>query len=655
MTLSKIVIANRGEIASRIIRTCHKLGIATVVVYASPDVDLPFVAEADEAIELPGKQASETYLLVDKIIAAAKLTNADAIHPGFGFLSEQAAFASRCAQEGIIFVGPNPGAIASMGIKSKAKEIMEQHGVPVIKGYRGSEQSVDFLVQQAIAIGFPVLIKAVAGGGGKGMRIAENEAAVAAAILAAQQEALHAFGNAELMIERYFKKARHIEFQIFGDQHGQVVHLFERECSIQRRYQKVLEESPAPGMSASLRDQMGAAAITAAKAINYDNAGTVEFILDENGAFYFLEMNTRLQVEHPVTEMITGIDLVAWQILVAEGQPLPLQQKDIHRTGHALECRLYAEDALSSFLPCTGTVHHWATAELDGVRYETGVGEGSEVGIYFDPMLAKIISHASNRQAAIRKMQQALRKLYCLGLTTNQAFLMHILQQSSFANAPYHTGYIKAFYAPEQLKNRIEDQLHLAVISAFLHVWSVRKKDQLLLPHLSSGWRNQSYQKNKLLFEYENTEIIFNYTVGDTCIEGQIGSVIYQIKLKDYGSNHLRFSLNGHQKTMAIAVNSNQYYVHIPELGPINLVLKPRFPLVEKAAEKGDYKAPMPGEVLTVLVKQGQVVKPGQALITLLSMKMENTIVANESGVVSEIYVKASDTVSKETLLVKIE
>jgi 3-methylcrotonyl-CoA carboxylase alpha subunit len=654
MTITKILIANRGEIASRIIRTCRKMGIATVVVYAIPDAALPFVLEADEAVALNGYQASESYLMVDKIIAAAHQTQADAVHPGFGFLSENASFATRCGQEGLLFIGPNPAAIASMGLKSTAKEIMEKNGVPVIKGYRGAEQTLEFLVEQALAIGFPVLIKAVAGGGGKGMRIAESEAALAPAILAAQQEAKHAFGHAELMLERYFSKARHIEFQIFGDQHGNAVHLNERECSVQRRYQKVLEESPAPGLTDTLRKKMGAAAITAAKAINYDNAGTVEFILDQDNAFYFLEVNTRLQVEHPVTEMVTGVDLVAWQILVAEGRPLPLTQEAIVSKGHALECRLYAEDALNDFLPCTGTVKLWDTPALEGIRYESGVANGTEVSIYYDPMLAKIISYDTNRPAAIRRMQQALRKLSCLGLTTNQSFLMHLLQHPQFIEAPYHTGFIKENYRPEVLKSQLESFLEEAVVAAFLYRWYQQENQRQLLPKLRSGWRNQSYQKNKLSFTYESREICLQYTFNGSTFDAQIGDQKKSLSLLACSKQHLRFSINGYHKSMQIAEDSLAYYVHHPQVGPIALSLLPRFPVVEKAAEKGDYKAPMPGEVLCVLVQQGDKVEQGQALVTLLSMKMENTIVANETGLVSEIYVQASDTVAKETLLIKI-
>ncbi|GIV34451.1 MAG: hypothetical protein KatS3mg031_1986 [Chitinophagales bacterium] len=409
-SITKILIANRSEIAIRIMRTCRKMGIATVAVFSEADKNALFVKHADEGIALGGYAASDSYLNQEKIIAAAKRTGADAIHPGYGFLSENESFARRCEQEGILFIGPNSKAIEAMGDKIRAKEIMQKHGVPVVPGYDGEDQSMETLRKEAKKIGFPVLLKASAGGGGKGMRIVREEKTLEKDIEGAKREALSAFGDDTLLIEKYFDSARHIEFQILGDKHGQVIHLFERECSIQRRYQKIIEESPSPVMTDALREKMAAAALKAAQAIKYDNAGTVEFIVDDKLHFYFLEVNTRLQVEHPVTEMVTGLDLVKLQIEVAQGLPLPLSQNDVKQNGHAVECRLYAEDPYNHFLPATGKVLAYLPDESGCTRYDSGVENGSVIDIHYDPMIAKVITWGNTRSDAIRKMKHALRR-----------------------------------------------------------------------------------------------------------------------------------------------------------------------------------------------------------------------------------------------------
>ncbi|MCB0840208.1 MAG: ATP-grasp domain-containing protein, partial [Bacteroidetes bacterium] len=470
-----ILIANRGEIASRIIRSCQKLGITSAVVYTDADANLPFVKEADLAIHIGESEPSKSYLNQNKIITAAKRINADAIHPGYGFLSENASFARRCAEEGIIFIGPNPEAIEAMGSKSHAKAIMEKAGVPTVPGYKGDDQSLEILTKEAIKIGFPVLLKAVAGGGGKGMRIVRSEKEIKPGIEAAKREAKSAFGDDTLIIEKYIDSGRHIEFQIFGDQHGNVIHLLERECTIQRRYQKVIEESPSPIMTETLRAEMGNTAVKAAQALNYDNAGTVEFIYDEQtGKYYFLEVNTRLQVEHPVTEAITGMDLVQMQIESAQGKALNLSQSEVIGNGYAIEARLYAEDPGQNFTPQTGKIHHFSYPEIEGLRMETAIESGSEISIYYDPMIAKIIVWDQNRASAHKKLRYVLQKMICQGLATNQAFLLHILENAEFQTGKYDTHFIEKRIELSRIQVLSPVQTHELAIAGALFSWQQR-------------------------------------------------------------------------------------------------------------------------------------------------------------------------------------
>ncbi|MBP6820827.1 MAG: acetyl-CoA carboxylase biotin carboxylase subunit, partial [Acidobacteria bacterium] len=431
----KILVANRGEIALRVMRTCRAMGIATVAVYSDADANAPHVRFADEAVHIGAAPAKDSYLNAERILEAAKLTGAEAIHPGYGFLSENADFAEACATAGIVFIGPQAKAIRQMGLKSPARKLAAAAGCPVVPGYDGEDQSDKTLQAEILKIGFPVLIKASAGGGGKGMRVVRSESEIAEAIESARREAEKAFGNGALLLEKFVERARHVEVQILGDQHGNLVHLFERDCSLQRRHQKVIEESPSPAVSPELRQQMGEAAVKVGQAINYSNAGTVEFILTPNNQFYFIEVNTRLQVEHPVTEAVTGVDLVKLQIEIAEGKPLPFTQSELKTSGHAIEARLYAEDPANDFLPATGKLHDWRLPEtVEGLRIDSGVEAGSEVGIYYDPMLAKLIAHADDRATAIRKLSYALRQLSVQGVTTNREFLLRLVEHAGFAD-----------------------------------------------------------------------------------------------------------------------------------------------------------------------------------------------------------------------------
>ncbi|MBN8798373.1 MAG: acetyl-CoA carboxylase biotin carboxylase subunit, partial [Stenotrophomonas nitritireducens] len=444
----KILIANRGEIACRVIATCRRLGIATVAVYSDADRDARHVRLADEAVRIGAAPAAERYLRGDAILDAARRTGAQAIHPGYGFLSENAGFARACAEAGIVFIGPPASAIDAMGDKSAAKALMQQAGVPLTPGYHGERQEPAFLRAQADAIGYPVLIKASAGGGGKGMRRVEASTDFEAALASCQREAQSAFGNAHVLVEKYIERPRHIEIQVFGDGHGNVVHLFERDCSVQRRHQKVLEEAPAPGMTPERRAAMGRAATDAARAVGYVGAGTVEFIAAPSGEFWFMEMNTRLQVEHPVTELITGTDLVEWQLRVAAGQPLPKTQAQLAIHGHAIEARLYAEDADRGFLPSTGTLRHLRLPRPDAhVRVDAGVEQGDAITPYYDPMIAKLIVHDVDRDSALRRMRQALAQCRAVGVTTNAGFLHRLVATGSVRQADLNTALIEREHA----------------------------------------------------------------------------------------------------------------------------------------------------------------------------------------------------------------
>lgn len=648
----KILIANRGEIALRVMRTCTRMGISTVAVYSDADADALFVQHANEAICIGGTSPADSYLNMDKIIAAAHQTGADAIHPGYGFLSENATFAQRCANEGIIFIGPNPHAIDQMGSKRQAKLLVQQYQVPTIPGYQGTDQSTDILSAEAHKIGFPVLLKASAGGGGKGMRIVRTPDQMIPAIEAAKRESLSAFGDDMLLIEKYFDSARHIEFQIMGDQHGNIIHCFERECSIQRRYQKIIEESPSVALTPTLRQRMGDAAIAAAQSVGYDNAGTVEFILVPDGNFYFLEVNTRLQVEHPVTEMITGLDLVQLQIEVAQGMPLSITQHDVQQTGHALEVRLYAEDAANNYLPATGTVNLWHTGHTHQVRYDTGIGTGSVISIYYDPMIAKIITHAPSRATAIRAMQYALQQLALLGVTNNKDLLLQILVNPDFAQGNFDTHFLSNQFSYNAHSLTPPQQHHLA-IAALLQQWHKRQQNRTLLTHLPSGWRNLSHQPQTEVFLL-GTEIECNYQLKGNVFTIDIANEKYTARLINISPNHLSAQINNHRLQFSFAETVESIHIHEASIGTATLKKVSPFPDRADAEIKGGYRSPMPGEVVKVLVKVGDKVKSGDGLLVLSSMKMENTIEAAQDGIVEELFVSEKSFVDANTLLIKL-
>ena len=654
--IETILIANRGEISSRVARTCRNMGIRSVAVYSDADKDAPFVGDADMAVHIGPSSVAESYLNQEKIIAAAKAVGADAIHPGYGFLSENSAFAKLCEQNDICWIGPHPEAIHSMGSKSLAKQMMIDHGVPTVPGYQGKEQSEAKLQDEAAKIGYPLLLKATAGGGGKGMRIVREEKELDKAIQSAKREAKSAFGDDELIIEKYIDSGRHIEFQIFGDKHGNVIHLHERECSIQRRYQKVMEESPSPIMTPELRDKMGAAAVNAAKALKYDNAGTVEFIYDDkSGEFYFLEVNTRLQVEHPVTEEITGLDLVQMQIESAMGLALQVEQANVPRNGYALELRLYAENPDNNFLPETGSVHCFDAPDLDGFRLETSVRSGSEISIYYDPMIAKLVVHADNRSQAISKMKYVLEQLVCLGVTTNQGFLLDLMKHQKIHAGNYNTHFIQEEMSESSSQSIAEQDKQESLIAASIHSLQERKQNRTILKHLPLGWRNSPYQDQSDSYELTEEDYKLQYRVEADKMELTIGDNSYDIT--DYHSNGdlVQFAINGIRKKFSIVKNEQDIYVHHPEAGPINLKLKDRLPVLETESEKGSYIAPMPSQVISVLVKEGDKVSSGSPVIVLSSMKMENTISAIEDGIVKEVFVAEGQNISSGTELISID
>jgi len=654
-TINTILIANRGEIASRVIRTCRKMGIRSVAVFSDADADAPFVAEADVAVHIGESAVAASYLDQDKIIGTAKRTGADAIHPGYGFLSENVGFAKRCADEGVIFIGPNPDAIDAMGSKSKAKALMESHDVPTVPGYKGKDQSLETLSAAAKDIGFPVLLKATAGGGGKGMRIVHEEAGVEKAIEAAKRESKSAFGDDELIVEKYIASGRHIEFQIFGDQHGNAIHILERECTIQRRYQKVIEESPSPVLDEGLRDAMGSAAVRAAKALNYDNAGTVEFIFDDKSKeYYFLEVNTRLQVEHPVTEEISGLDLVQMQIESAQGLPLSLTQSDISGKGYAIECRLYAEDAANDFLPVTGRIVNFNIPEVDGLRVDTGIHAGSDISVFYDPMIAKLIVWDTNRSSAHRKMQYVLKNLTCQGITTNQEFLLHLMEHPQFQAGNYNTHFIEEHIELSTFSNKEESAVHLACLASCLYDWSKRENSRKLLRSMPSGWRNNfnDYQRETYLVGDEEIEVMYRYKNGAFQIPGENSDKV--IQLISSGENNVTLLKDGLRSSFVVTSTGTERYVQNEDIGLVTLVKKERFPIKEAEKVKGGYEAPMPSQIIKVLVEEGQTVKSGDGLVVLSSMKMENTIEAAEDGIVEAIYAEEGGNVEAGFLLLKM-
>lgn len=639
---TKILIANRGEIACRVIKTARRMGIRTVAVYSDADRDALFVRLADEAVHIGGAPAAESYLQAERIVEVAKRTGAQAVHPGYGFLSENEGFAEACAREGIVFIGPPVSAIAAMGSKSEAKKLMEAAGVPLVPGYHGDEQAPDFLRQQADQMGYPVLIKASAGGGGKGMRIVEKSEDFIAALESCQREARASFGSDHVLVEKYLQKPRHIEIQVFADTHGNTVYLFERDCSVQRRHQKVLEEAPAPNMGEARRRDMGEAACAAARAVNYVGAGTVEFIVDTtDDRFYFMEMNTRLQVEHPVTEMITGLDLVEWQLRVAAGETLPKQQAELVIHGHAIEARVYAEDPYKGFLPATGTLHTLRPpTESAYVRVDTGVVEGDTITPFYDPMIAKLIVWDENRETALARMERALSEYQVVGLTTNLPFLHRLVTHHAFATADLDTGLIA----------RYQDTLLTPPPAISAEELALLAVAEVLADNPDSrraSWRLNSVAQRSLRFD-DLEDADRHWTVQISQQNGQFCVIVdqqrFELSAERQGAR-LIATLNGHRRQVDVFAQGAQRVLFSATR---RVAVNRHNPFaVNAAGVHGDthLKAPMPGRVEALLAEVGSRVEKGSPLMILEAMKMEHTISAPADGVVQEFYFAAGDQV----------
>jgi acetyl-CoA carboxylase biotin carboxylase subunit len=653
----KVLVANRGEIARRVFRTLRAMGIASVAVFSDADADAPHVADADEAVRIGPPPSRESYLAIDRILAAATQVGADAVHPGYGFLAENADFAARCAEHGLVFIGPPVDAIRRMGSKIEAKAIMAAAGVPVVPGTVGTGLSDAALVAEAKKIGTPLLIKASAGGGGKGMRIVRDLGELAEALGGARREATNAFGDDTLLLERYFDAPRHVEIQIFGDTHGSVVHCFERECSIQRRYQKIIEEAPSPALDAGLRARMGAAAVAAGKAIGYVGAGTVEFILDASGAFYFLEVNTRLQVEHPVTEAITGLDLVRWQILVAQGEPMPLRQDALAIEGHAIEARLYAEDPANDFLPATGRLAIWEPAAATGVRYDSGVERGSVVGIHYDPLLAKIIAYGATRDEATARLVRALRTLGVAGVTTNRALLCAILEHPAFQAGALDTHFIERHLPAEaraEAHDPTEERAHAVVATLAGH--ERRRRTAGPLPaSIPSGWRNNRWRPQEQTFRVGDETLVVCYVAtGADTFEVEAGGSTSRARIAGADERSLTVELDGVRRRFLVATDGPTTYVHSP-LGTTALTAVPRLPPTRRDEIAGGCLAPMPGVIREVRVAPGDKVEKGTVMLVLEAMKMEHQMVAPDAGTVKEVRVEVGQMVDPDTVMIVVD
>src|SRR5215469_10978322 len=634
MIFRRVLIANRGEIAIRIMRTCRAMGIESVAVYSEFDRNAPHVRMADEAVPIGPSPASESYLNIQAIMQAARQTKADAIHPGYGFLGENPEFAAACEKARVVFIGPRSEVIRAMGSKIEARKLAQEAGVPVVPSVAEEDFSKS---------GFPLLIKASAGGGGRGMRIVHRKNEFQEAITAARSEAERAFGDGSLLIEKYVEGARHIEIQILGDQHGNLMHLFERDCSVQRRHQKIIEESPSPAVTVALREKIAEAALTMGRKLGYTNAGTVEFLLSPNGEFYFIEVNTRIQVEHPVTEMVTGLDLVRMQIEIAQGQRLPTERP--RQSGHAIEARLYAEEPTNGFLPSTGTLHVWEIPQgMEGVRIDSGVEAGTEIGVYYDPLLAKIIAHGPDRETAIRKLVYALRHCAAQGVETNREFLIDVLAHEEFRSGRAHTG-----FQPSPQKHTEQDHVFAEVARAYVEHHEAAQR--AILPSIPIRYRNNPYRAigssgHRVVGSSENQEQLEILRVDGSVVGAIINGIKYEFRIT-VGSDRATRTCSGETESQTLYIRSS--------LGQRTVVRSPRYPRPEGAGGRQTANSPMPGQVLRVLVTEGQRVKLGDALIALEAMKMEQTIKAAMNGLVGAILVKPGDIVAPGQKLVEIQ
>jgi propionyl-CoA carboxylase alpha chain len=649
--ISKLLIANRGEIARRIIRTCNEMGISTVAVFSDADADAPFVSEADEAIALGGNTPAESYLRGDAIIAAARSTGADAIHPGYGFLAENADFAEACAAANLIFVGPSPSTIAKMGDKLAAKEIAEALDVPTLRSVEVGSADAAHAADQAESIGYPVLVKASAGGGGKGMRIVRSAELLIESIESAVREAEAAFGNGTVFLEKYLDAPRHIEIQVFGDTHGTLTHLFERECSIQRRHQKIIEESPSTAVGGAQRAEMGAAALKICEAVDYVGAGTVEFLFSDN-RFYFLEMNTRLQVEHPVTELVTGLDLVRLQIEVAEGSPLPPEAVSPTINGHAIEARLYAEDPRNGYLPSIGRIERF---QIGGARVDSAVEAGSEVSVFYDPMIAKVVVHAQSRRDAIRLLTRSLTSASIHGVTTNRDLLVGILTHAEFEAGSTDTAFLERNPASVLATPRAGASVaRRHAVAAALVGQHGRRSNATVLPDVPTGWRNSPSQPQGISFMTEHGEIHVSYLFTRHDLDVAVDGQPEETSIHALGDGHADLQFGPQRLRYQVATNGKCWFVDGPD-GSSSLVELPRFPTAEAEVALGSMVSPMPGKVIRVDVRAGDEVETGTSLVIIEAMKMEHTVAAPAHGTVASVSVAVGEQVQADQVLVVID
>ncbi len=646
--IKRILIVNRGEIARRIIRSAHNMGISTVAVYADGDAGEPFVGEADQAIALEGKSSLETYLDQAKILAAASRTGADAVHPGYGFLSENMTFANAVQKAGLIWIGPSADAITQMGDKLSSKRLMTDAGVPTLPSAEvpmGSDTAA-----LAANIGYPLLVKASAGGGGKGMRVVESESELGEAVEGARREARAAFGDDTIFLERWLSTSRHVEIQVLGDTTGNVVHCFERECSVQRRHQKIIEEAPSPAVTPELRKKMGAAAVAAARAIGYTSAGTVEFLLDGE-EFWFLEMNTRLQVEHPVTEEITGLDLVREQILIAQGDSLSFTQEDLNINGHAIEARIYGEDPVNDFLPTSGPVLLFERSKVADARFDSGIETGSNVGIEFDPMLAKVIVHAPTRSEASLRLARVLETTRIQGLITNRDFLVNVLRNPSFLAGDTTTDFIERVN-PSRGTTPARGEIIEAGIAAAMFAQSERRARSNTLKRIRSGWRNSIMPPELIEYSIGDEELTLEYqSQRNGSFLAMVDDQKLEVFVKSREGQQITMEIDGRLITCTVTADGDRWITHGPA-GQIELTELPRFPDLDRAGLTGGLTAPMPGNVVETYVSSGDEVEQGQLLLVLEGMKMEHRITAPNPGLITDLLVGKGDQVANGELLV---
>ncbi|ENW95254.1 acetyl/propionyl/methylcrotonyl-CoA carboxylase subunit alpha [Acinetobacter sp. NIPH 298] len=645
MKFSKVLVANRGEIAVRVMETAKAMGYQTVAVYSDADANARHVQVADEAVYIGASKVSESYLSIANIIEACQKTGADAVHPGYGFLSENTDFAQACSDHGITFIGPNAAAIHLMGSKRLSKIAMIEAGVPCVPGYEGDQQDIEYLAEQAEKIGFPLMVKASAGGGGRGMRLVHQAVDVLEALKTARSEAENAFGSGELIIEKAVIAPRHVEIQVFGDTHGHYVYLFERDCSIQRRHQKVVEEAPCPVMTPELRQKMGEAAVAAAKACDYIGAGTVEFLLDQSGEFYFLEMNTRLQVEHPVTEMITGLDLVEWQLRVANGETLPLQQHELTLNGHAIEVRLYAEDPRQDFLPQTGRVLRWQPAQLPNVRIDHGMLEQGEISPFYDPMVAKVIAYGKTRQDAIRLLARAVDDCVLLGVNSNKQFLSSLLRHPIIVAGDTNTAFIQQHFQDDvSLHQQVLEVETLAVAAALF-----TQQDQS-----NQAWQTGVSVPFPLRLKYADQQLLLHVQSNHHQVTVQLCDQHATVDVVEIVDGTIIYQANGIRRKLNYVLDQNQLYL---DAGNGNIVIENSTYAAPEAAEvigDGKIRAPMDGAIVNLLVNVGDTVSKGQTLLVLEAMKIQQQIKSDVDGVVDELIGQVGQQVKKRQLLLNV-